>query len=100
MTYTPGPWTENGREIWPANGKAKDSVLASCYQVPPYDAEANARLIAAAPALVEALEAMLKDASQGSVWDVSENIPETLLVGITEKSARMAHAALTLAKGE
>ena len=62
-TYTPGPWAVNGREV---NGPPDSGVivarlpewgiLADC----PDQAPANARLIAAAPDLLERLEELLE----------------------------------------
>jgi len=57
MTHTPGPWTQHGRGI------SKDSyecqyAIASCDSpVPAEEAEANAKLICAAPDLLAALQA-------------------------------------------
>lgn len=56
-SYTSGPWTmghyqENGHDVWQGNSKINLRL------------EANARLIAAAPALLEALKAMLDEHSE------------------------------------
>lgn len=63
--YTPGPWVKKGLDWYGSNG---ERVLMS--DGPSFgskthfkDAEANARLIAAAPELLEALEGVLK------AWD-------------------------------
>ena len=55
-TYTPGPWkaTEGYR---PCIYNSKDALIAQCKGEDDW-ANANARLIAAAPALLEALKAM------------------------------------------
>ena len=61
--HTPGPWITDDKQsgdvfryVMPENG----SVLPICrLDVDRFEAEANARLIAAAPELLEALEAML-----------------------------------------
>ena len=66
-TYTPGPWrwwvTVGGARI--AGRPADGSKNFVCDVMPPERAvsyEANARLIAAAPELLEALQAILPDA--------------------------------------
>jgi len=79
--YTPGPWTENGTSVHAAN----DQMIAAVYGDHPeckYDARmgANARLISAAPDLVEACQrtlAMLESAEgkalvgdEGCLWGV------------------------------
>src|SRR3990167_8067760 len=71
--HTPGPWNVDGAEI--TDGK---EPLALCCST-----EANARLIAAAPELLEALEACVEYI--GAQWaDDPENRPNAL---------RMAEAA-------
>lgn len=56
-TYTPGPWTseigtsEEGPLIWPHTGKPVAQILGNSKK-----SIANARLIAAAPDLLEALQ--------------------------------------------
>lgn len=59
-THTPGPWAieEGDRETHIVGGEA---ILAYCPDWPcaPQEQEANARLIAAAPELLEAAESLL-----------------------------------------
>lgn len=69
--HTPGPWTaercDTGMEILDMN---QESVAVACHYGDPYSSireEANAKLIAAAPELLEALEEIL------SAW---EKLPE------------------------
>jgi hypothetical protein len=69
MTYTPGPWKLKNAELGPDNDKGimyideneNQSLLAEVYEVVnpsgrKADVEANARLIAAAPEMLEALK--------------------------------------------
>lgn len=75
MKHTPGPWnvyeSDDGHEI--RMGRANDSISYPSHCIVTYDhmiypvdgeqyeeAEANARLIAAAPELLEALEGMVE----------------------------------------
>lgn len=66
-THTPGPWAieEGDRETHIVGGEA---ILAYCPDWPcaPQEQEANARLIAAAPALLEALDALLEFLDNGT----------------------------------
>ena len=61
--YTPGPWEVgrfSGDTVWAEGGH---TLLASCNYLPEGEIEtekANARLIAAAPQIFEALKAMVK----------------------------------------
>lgn len=67
ITHTPGPWAieEGDRETHIVGGEA---ILAYCPDWPcaPQEQEANARLIAAAPQLLEALEALMEFADNGT----------------------------------
>ena len=57
MKHTPGPWVEKNRKLIAKDGK---SVGAAIYGTRPYpECNANSRLIAAAPDLLEALKAVL-----------------------------------------
>ena len=54
---TPGPWTNKDTRVMTSEG----NYVADCgmsYMIPDYEKHANARLIAAAPALLAALEAI------------------------------------------
>lgn len=60
--YTPGPWRvgDAGVTVFgPPNGNPAPKRIADMAKTPEY--KANARLIAAAPELLEALEALLAD---------------------------------------
>lgn len=93
MTYnhTPGPWyviNERGNAIVRAEklGAVSHVFVADCGL--DFLAEDNARLIAAAPDLLAALEDALKDLSALSQWDRAS------------ACARTARAAIAKAKGE
>jgi len=64
MSHTPGPWVivsdDEGRCFINSGGVIK-AVVATCDQPVSAEHAANARLIAAAPDLLEALEAALND---------------------------------------
>ena len=56
-TFTPGPWANKDTLVMTSEG----NYVADCgmsYMIPDYEKHANARLIAAAPALLAALEAI------------------------------------------
>ena len=71
MTHTPGPWTVNGHQLrsrwygdithnWEESGKNfTRTVAAVCKNATSDENEANARLIAAAPRLLQALQEAL-----------------------------------------
>ena len=65
--HTPGPWI-----VWPDNnnrlqvGQSTNYTVAEIMQTPIHGQEANARLIAAAPDLLEALQAI---ANGTEFWD-------------------------------
>ena len=66
--HTPGPWhctKKHARQISDGRGfkiaKCLISTKGTNFELPANQAEANARLIAAAPALMEALEGAVKD---------------------------------------
>ena len=59
--HTPGPWMESSFEVWsPLNGKRFGKVVANLRraEAPDDEARANARLIAASPDLLAALNAL------------------------------------------
>ena len=55
--FTPGPWRLSGRTIYALNdeGFNRFSALVQDAHAPAYELNANARLIASAPTLLEAL---------------------------------------------
>ncbi len=91
--HTPGPWKFNGHErVLPVEG-AQDGTNDICHVYGiNHDRRANARLIAAAPDLLEAVEKFLEDAD-----DRDEVIdPET---GEAYEDFKQLRAAVTKAKG-
>lgn len=69
VTYTPGPWAVNGREV---NGPPDSGVIVACLPEwgvladGPDAAPANARLIASAPELLESVRSLLNYANLGA----------------------------------
>jgi len=91
--HTPGPWRVDGREIIYDDTSGLPYVVAKTglYVLTPNmdaNAEANARLIAAAPDLLEALEAVLHDSYH------------QLDSQMTDETERKVLAAIAKAKGE
>jgi hypothetical protein len=89
--FTPGPWTyETGPSLYGRFHAVHrdDLMICECYEGDGAEREANARLIAAAPALFEALQTILERGY------VSESIAEE------RPDFETARAALAQAKGE
>jgi len=86
--HTPGPWVEFDGDICPANDIA-NVVIATLYQD---TSDADARLIAAAPDLLEALEDMLVQADFAASVRGGE--------GHMKYAMAKARAAIAKAKGE
>jgi hypothetical protein len=62
MTHTPGPWTYDAEfEVIFGPSPDYDTVAATFFDRPEDECEANARLVAAAPQLLEALQSLLRD---------------------------------------
>lgn len=106
--HTPGPWRiERGKKygdflIWSAHGETEVSshwiATLKCESCPAHE-EGNARLIAAAPDLLEALEACHK--ALNSIVDPKDSA-ETSIQGsyeMCEKAEAIARAALSKATG-
>lgn len=96
--FTKGPWAHDGCVVY-----KKENEYAICDVYSPLDgpsiwrnseeeAEANAHLIAASPALYDALEALLDDIGEAGSDGYCENS-----IHIVE--VRAARAALALARG-
>lgn len=113
MTHTPGPWVVNdfcalneadvmvwsGEDIHTAKPIAEcafitqaeiDSGEDGCHQL---EAEANARLIAAAPDLLEALQALMESRRRDQYKGWEEGCPDF------HKSEALARAAIAKATG-
>lgn len=103
---TPGPWSRNIR----AGGKyptvfadRNQHVAVVCQQAKPEETEANIDLVAAAPTMFKALEAV--DAEWTSFWPKGPDVKETSdkVFAIDDRTAeiwRMIRVALAEAKGE
>ena len=92
--HTPGPWSANGKAneadyvVRDQNGHALASVFLPTNVL---EAEANARLIAAAPDLLEAL--------QGIVAADFESVPRTAVYRAVKLLQDEARAAIAKAEG-
>lgn len=81
--HTPGPWVVESSGLVKGNGGLNDVALPYTYRDEPALTEANARLLAAAPELLEALEVitgLLKEMDRdrklsigSSVWALMNN---------------------------
>lgn len=94
MSHTPGPWSVNGDHkilVGADDGKmmlaeALHSHIMQKWCRPLATAQANARLIAAAPDLLDALENLSLE-STGYLQDLSSNhVDATTLVGAIRKA--------------
>jgi len=86
--YTKGPWTVNKEFGMQGMIDANEHpVAATCGYASPKGREANANLIAAAPDLFEALEAIVNDLPINRDW-------------LNPDYENMAYAAIAKAKGE
>jgi len=107
VQHTPAPWTvqpdprDNGEwEVvqWDATKPTLDEpwYIAACFDnANRGTAEANARLIAAAPMLLEALDALLPSPLCGESWGLPDD--ETVQIATTFGKLRAARAALRVA---
>ena len=106
--YTKGPWTTQGWvPTWayiPVD--AMGGRVASCSKPRPdsdaySEVVANARLIAAAPELLEALEALLSDMAVETLEDAARTDPnDTDGAKSTAAKFRKARAAIAKARGQ
>lgn len=69
IQHTPGPWRVQGTGIWGGHADGLERLIAGLWThyVGQQQTEANARLIAAAPELLEALKALLSPDAEGDV---------------------------------
>jgi hypothetical protein len=105
MTYTKAPWhictTGHGlRLIRDENGYCVAEAVKPANSGAAYiDADANARLIAAAPDMLAALEAVLPDLWDGLEFATDQNANEAWLADALHR-LDVARAAIAKAKGE
>ena len=94
--HTPGPWGimkgDHGPMIF--SGECGRAVAMLARQVTTAEREANARLIAAAPELLEALEVMLNGDEMGEYECQRTGFPRMI------QRREKARAAIAKAKGE
>ena len=79
MSHTPGPWHQAGLETkdshWMRDVRdAEDRSVAWCGRFPIEEAHANARLIAAAPRLLNALYAILEGMEASGGWEGDDEL--------------------------
>lgn len=107
MNHTSGPWLLSHNTNWKTNPFSvtvrkpgvHNTTVANIplrMTIPPQEQQANARLIAAAPDLLAALEYALKDMEGARDW-VREKSP---MIGVLAVSIGMARAAIAKATGE
>jgi hypothetical protein len=98
-THTPGPWYPVTLDASPDHAWAIDSELVEIARLSEWpdnqtEAEANARLIAAAPDLLAALESLAVGLSPASVEIQRENLADLCRV-----CREIAESAISKAKG-
>ena len=93
--HTPGPWLVEGRTVYALNddGYNRFSALVQDAHTPGDELEANARLIAAAPELLEALEDIANDYAERFDMDSQSTNPGMKVV------VENARAAIAKARG-
>lgn len=103
--HTAGPWSVNRKvNRFVDAGPNGDGLITICDcdpidEMTPAQAEANARLIATAPELLEALELLFNEVSFYNEKEVFPE-PEIIKSGFAVTSWNKAKAALAKAKGE
>lgn len=91
--HTPGPWTSytGTHSIW-AEGKRAICIMTGARKTADMERDANARLIAAAPELLDALRAAVDlYGKPGGPW----NVPGSAGCWITQARAAIAAATAT-----
>ena len=92
--HTPGPWTVSPDNSRVVQGEGRRIALAYSHAIQPGAVgDANARLIAAAPELLEALEQAVRYLEHPDVTALPFALPVTNV-------SRVARAAIEAAKGE
>ncbi|MCX7585057.1 hypothetical protein [Phenylobacterium sp. 58.2.17] len=99
QSFTPGPWEVGVLDAGSATirASADGELVAECWITRHNRSRANARLIAAAPALLEALKALIPT----NVGNPAASIPDdqVLPVDMTVGEVRKALAAISQAEG-
>lgn len=92
---TPAPWTISNNAIYGSSGLIKPLIAYLDDRFVDEEAANNARLIAAAPDLLAALQAILHDTTHDLV-----GLPRDEALELIFTVADTAHAAITKATGE
>ena len=100
--YTPGPWTwesvQAEQSVTEHSLSGPDVLCRYWHDKPP---SPDACLIAAAPTLLEALEALLSDMAVNTLEDAARTDPnDTDSAKTTAAKFRKAYAAIRAAKGD
>lgn len=100
--HTPGPWKKYDSAFpqFFVTTDGKDICKVSSEDVSMLEAEANARLIAAAPDLIEALEKMVEYAHQYSGRERSQSAAMEIVETPISDDVAAARAAIAKARGE
>ena len=84
--HTPGPWHIDGRDVCAWDGKI-ETTICECYahiSIGRYNAEDNARLIAAAPDLLSAIELIANAFANGEhVIEYMQGVARAALAKLT-----------------
>lgn len=98
-THTPGPWLMMGRTVYALRGGTnRFDAYVQGYDVQVGEIEANARLIAAAPDLLEALrnvQQLISEAAMTGFNYKTGDWPERLFASQQKTSAALARATGT-----
>ena len=70
--HTPGPWRQAGEDIFGANDWWVAVATRDCTSKGSDEPEANARLIAAAPELLEALQSLVRHCESGLDFELDD----------------------------
>lgn len=106
MNHTPGPWQVNGSHIYTADPER--AMLAQVFnpgsKASDFPLSANARLMAAAPTLLEALQALMRvhDEPAGFAGYYGRQLDLAIELQIikVDKATALARAAIANATGE
>jgi hypothetical protein len=88
--HTPGPWSVDGEGIKAIVRDANMMIVAIRHRMPGDAHEANARLIAAAPDLLAALNGFVIN---------EQNLNDEHFAGVQERLMKLARAAIAKATG-
>jgi hypothetical protein len=103
-TYTPGPWTRSGWSVLADGKMIADAGFNPSPGFKPSRSEeeitANARLIAAAPALLAALKAIIEEGSHSSFCPARDMTTPKFIAENCDCAQSKARAAIALATGE